>query len=327
MRPIILLICFAGTFFAGILLLGEGERRRKRIIAQMGLLVRNRATHAVHDGIESGSGQQSVRKTVSARLTTLIGKLVEGRPAAASLAMRLRQAGWKIQPSEFLLISAVTALCGFALSLLIIPDAIVRIIVTATVSFIPYIRLIQRTTARRKLFEAQLIDALTMIANALRSGYSFLQAMDVAARELPEPIAGEFEQVMRETRVNISVDDALANMVERTGSPDLDMAVTAISIQRQVGGNLGEVLDNISSTVRERLRVRGEIRTLTAQGRMSAWIVGLLPITLTFFIYLINRDYMQVLFTHPAGKFALSLAALMEFIGIFLIKRIIEIEV
>lgn len=327
MRLAVLLICFFGAYAIGVIFFGEGARSRRRVRRQMESLLGGRGTRAARELSQPADGGLAVRKPLTARLTGAIGKLVEGRPAADSLATRLRQAGWKIQVSEFVLICAVAAVATFALSLLLIPDALVRLVAAVAGGLAPFVRLAQRTTARRKLFEAQLIDALSMIANALRSGYSFLQAMDVAARELPEPISGEFEQVLRETRVNISVDDALAGMVVRTGSPDLDMAVTAISIQRQVGGNLGEVLENISTTIRDRLRVRGEIRAITAQGRLSAWIVGLLPVVLTLVIYLMNRAYMQVLFTNTVGKLALGLAVVMECIGIFLIRRIIQIEI
>lgn len=325
MRLIVLGVCFFATFFLSMSLFGERERRRRRVLTQLDRFVQTRATR-VAPAEAGGESASSVRATVRARLAGLIAKLLEGRRSATALGRRLRQAGWKIQPSEFVLISLGAALAGLALSLLLAPDIAARLLLTVLGGAVPYLRLVQRIGARRKLIEAQLVDALSLISNALRSGYSFLQAMDVAARELPEPIAGELEQVLRETRVNISVDAALANMVERTGSQDLDMAVTAIAIQRQVGGNLGEVLDNISNTIRERLRVRGEIRALTAQGRISAWIVGLLPLVLTVVIYLLNREYISVLFIHPVGRFALILAALMESVGVALIRRIIQIE-
>lgn len=325
MKPIVLGICFFATLFLSMFLFSERARRRRRVLAQLDRLVQARAARgAPADG--EGQGVVSLRSAVRARLAGLIARLMEGRPSATALGRRLRQAGWKIQPSEFVLISLSAALAGLALSLLLVPDGAARLLLAALAGAIPYFRLVQRIAARRKLIEAQLVDALSLISNALRSGYSFLQALDVAARELPEPIAGELEQVLRETRVNISVDAALANMVERTGSQDLDMAVTAIAIQRQVGGNLGEVLANISETIRERLRVRGEIRALTAQGRISAWIVGLLPVVLTVVIYLLNREYISVLFVHPVGRFALILAVLMELIGVALIRRIIQIE-
>lgn len=325
MKPIVLGICFFATLFLSMFLFSERARRRRRVLAQLDRLVQARAARgAPADG--EGQGVVSLRSAVRARLAGLIARLMEGRPSATALGRRLRQAGWKIQPSEFVLISLSAALAGLALSLLLVPDSAARLLLAALAGAIPYFRLVQRIAARRKLIEAQLVDALSLISNALRSGYSFLQALDVAARELPEPIAGELEQVLRETRVNISVDAALANMVERTGSQDLDMAVTAIAIQRQVGGNLGEVLANISETIRERLRVRGEIRALTAQGRISAWIVGLLPVVLTVVIYLLNREYISVLFVHPVGRFALILAVLMELIGVALIRRIIQIE-
>jgi len=327
MKPLVLAICFFATLFLSMSLFGERARRRRRVLAQLDRLVQARAAR-VAGADADGEGQRAafVRAAVRARLAGLIAKLMEGRPSATALGRRLRQAGWKIQPSEFVLISLGAALAGLALSLLLVPDSAARLLLAALAGAIPYFRLVQRIAARRKLIEAQLVDALSLISNALRSGYSFLQALDVAARELPEPIAGELEQVLRETRVNISVEAALANMVERTGSQDLDMAVTAIAIQRQVGGNLGEVLANISETIRERLRVRGEIRALTAQGRISAWIVGLLPVVLAVVIYLLNREYIGVLFVHPVGRLALILAVLMELVGVALIRRIIQIE-
>lgn len=324
MKPLVLGICFLATFVLSLLLFDERSRRRRRVLAQLDRLVQARAVRTAEDAAEPGG--ISLRSAVRDRLAGLIAKLMEGRPSATALGRRLRQAGWKIQPSEFVLISLGAALAGLLIAMLLVPDTAARLLLAALAGGLPSLRLAQRVTARRKLIEAQLVDALSLISNALRSGYSFLQALDVAARELPEPIAGELEQVLRETRVNISVDAALGNMVERTGSQDLDMAATAIAIQRQVGGNLGEVLTNISETIRDRLRVRGEIRALTAQGRISAWIVGSLPAVLTVVIYLLNREYMSLLFVHPVGRFALILAALMELIGVALIRRIIQIE-
>ena len=166
------------------------------------------------------------------------------------------------------------------------------------------------------------------MANALKSGYSFLQAADVVGREMPAPIGPEFSQVVRETRVNIAMEDALANLLDRIESPDLDLVVTAVLVNAQVGGNLPQVLDSISSTIRQRIRLRGQVRTLTAQGRMSGLIIGLLPVGLGLFIAVIAPEFIGLLFTHPLGWGMLGAAVvLMETLGIIVIRRIVRVEV
>src|SRR5690606_32429750 len=147
--------------------------------------------------------------------------------------------------------------------------------------------------ANRRLhaFENQLSDTLNLWVNALRSGYSVLQGMEAIATELPPPISREFERVVQEVRLGLSLEQALANLVRRMPSEDLDLIVTAINIQREVGGNLAEILDIISHTIRERVRMKGEIRTLTSQGRLTGWVIGLLPLILAFLVYSINPRY------------------------------------
>ena len=178
-----------------------------------------------------------------------------------------------------------------------------------------------------KLFNRQLGDALIIIANSLRTGYSFMQAMDMVAREMKPPISSEFSRTVKEMNLGTTTEIALGNMAKRIDSEDLDLVFTAVLIQRQVGGNLSEVLDNIARTIRERVRIRGEIRTLTAQGRMSGLIVGLLPVAMGFVIYLLNPEYIRVLFSHPIGRLMLIAATVSQVIGIILIRRIVDIEI
>lgn len=184
----------------------------------------------------------------------------------------------------------------------------------------------RRTQMRLRAFQNQLADALTLAANGLRSGYSFLQALDVVGAELPPPAGEEFAQVVRETRVGIPLEDALANLLERVPSADLDLMVTAVLIQRQVGGNLAYIFDRISETIRERVRLQGQMRAITAQGRLSGWIVGLLPPALGAVLFIVNPRYIAPLFSEPAGRAILGVALFFELLGAWVIRRLVRVE-
>lgn len=185
----------------------------------------------------------------------------------------------------------------------------------------------RRYRQRLQAFDAQLPDALTLMANALKSGYSFLQAADVVARDMPAPIAEEFGWLVKETRVNIPLEDALANLLDRVPSPDLDLVVTAVLIQKQVGGNLAGVLERTAETIRERVRLQGQIRTLTAQGRLSGWIVGSLPVALLVLLSAMNPAYLQPLLATPVGWMLLGAGVVMEVAGVLVIRALIRVDI
>jgi tight adherence protein B len=184
-----------------------------------------------------------------------------------------------------------------------------------------------RRKKRLEAFTKQIVDALTLISSSLKAGYSFIQSMEVVAQEVPAPLGEEFSLAMHEMSLGATVEESLEEMVQRVGSDDLALVVTAVLVQRQTGGNLAEVLDNIAETIRERIRIRGEIRTLTAQGRISGWIVGLLPVGLGAAVSAINPSYMSVLFRHPLGLLFLLLGACGQVIGVLVIRKIVQIEV
>lgn len=249
------------------------------------------------------------------------------RPVPRRLAERLRRADWLLQPHEFVALTLASGILGAVAGLALGRGPAVIFIGALAGVWLPHAVLDARAAARLKQFETQLPDALDIIANALRSGTSFLQAMDVVARELPSPIGREFDLVVRECRVDIPLEDALQNLVERVPSGDLDLAVTAVLIQRQVGGNLAEVLDIINHTIRERMRIHGEIRTLTAQGRLSGWIVGVLPVGLAFVLHVFNPEYVAPLYTTGTGRLLLFLGLGMQLTGIAVIRRLVRLEV
>lgn len=193
--------------------------------------------------------------------------------------------------------------------------------------YIPSMYIKLRIKKRIKHLNEQLNDAIVLISNSLKAGYSFFQAVDIVSKEMTGPMAEEFAFLQKEVNFGTTTENALENLVTRIKSDDLELVVTAVLIQRQVGGNLAEVLDNISSTIRERIRIKGEVRTVTAQGRMSGLIIGLLPVVLGVVLFFINRDHVLVLFTDPIGIGILVFSVFMEFMGIYFIKKIVNIEV
>ena len=200
--------------------------------------------------------------------------------------------------------------------------------------FLPRIWLGRRKGGRLNAFNKQLPDTITLIANGLRAGSSFLQAIELVVRETRPPISTEFGRVIREVNLGLPFEQALENMVRRVKSDDLELMATAISIQHTVGGNLAEILDSIAYTIRERIRIQGEIRTLTAQQRLSGYVVGFLPFALAGFLFIAAPGFMDPMFDAsvaimglPAGVIILGFGLIAMLIGFMFIRRIVDIEV
>ncbi|HWI63998.1 MAG TPA: type II secretion system F family protein [Symbiobacteriaceae bacterium] len=272
-----------------------------------------------------GEAKQQKKNVARDALVGMVEKATTGRNFSNKLGVRLLRADWKLRPAEFLVMQGLAAGTGLGVALILSKGMWWFFMLAGWLA--PHFLLARSEKNRLKTFNLQLPDALSIIANALRSGYSFLQAMDVVSREMPDPIAKEFSLVLRETRVNIPVEEALFNLVGRIKSADLDLMVTAVSIQRQVGGNLAEVLDKISGTIKDRIRLQGEIRTLTTQGRFSGWIVSLLPIGLAVMFQVISPGYLTPLVTNPIGWFLVVVGVVMQGIGIFMIRNMVNLEV
>ena len=274
------------------------------------------------------SAYQEDEPTGIRRLLRSFGRYLESPRWNLSLEMRMLRAGLPLRSGEFIVLCFASATLLAMLFLLLGGGQLVAGVTGAVAGFFfPFILVNMKIARRMKAFNSQLGDALILIANSLRTGYSFMQASDMVAQEMRPPISSEFSRAVKEMNLGVTIEDALANLGKRINSEDLDLVLTAVLIQRQVGGNLSEVLDNIARTIRERVRIRGEIRTLTAQGRISGIIVSLLPVVLGLVIYLLNPEYVKLLFVHPVGKIMLGVAGLGQVIGIIVIRRIVDIEV
>ena len=289
--------------------------------------------------VATGQGPISDLIAQSQALANL-NKVVEGRDFGANLARELARADLRLKPSEFLFIwlgsiigvPVLMFIFGFFFPALQSPIAL---LVGGLIGFmLPRFWLNRRKGGRLNAFNKQLPDTITLIANALRAGSSFLQAIELVVRESRPPISTEFSRVIREVNLGLPFEQALENMVRRVRSDDLELMATAISIQHQVGGNLAEILDSIAYTIRERIRIKGEIRTLTAQQRLSGYVVGFLPIGLAGFLFVAAPGFMNPMFANPpsiaglpAGVVILFFGGFMMFIGFMLIRRIVDIEV
>ncbi len=266
-----------------------------------------------------------------------LDQAISSRDFFDTIRKRIAKADVKLRVSEYLILIVISAIGVAALAYFMFDNNIVLAVVGAIVGLrLPKWWVNFTAGKRMQTFDNQLSDTLNLWVNALRSGYSVLQGMETIATELPPPISKEFERVVQEVRLGLSLGKSLDNMFRRVPSEDLDLVITAVNIQREVGGNLAEVLDTISFTIRERVRIKGEIRTLTAQGRASGWIISLLPVVLGGFLYLINPEYVSQLWIQeepfilkgvPCGWGVLLFSAMMIFFGAMAIRKIVDVEV
>jgi tight adherence protein B len=243
----------------------------------------------------------------------------------------LQRAGLTLKVSEYLLIRLSTAVVIAVVTLLIgsgSPLGVVLALVLGSLGFmLPALVVRNRKARRQAALNAQLVETIQLISNGLRSGFAFTQAVELAARQINPPIQDELELFLRDGRLGSSVEDSLHGIVERTGSLDIEMMVTTILVQRTTGGNLSEILDNVAETIRERERLKGEIRALTASQRFTGLILSIYPIFLAVIFFAIAPSVMQVLVTEEVGRWLLALAIVLQLAGALIMRRILTLDV
>jgi tight adherence protein B len=310
---------FAAVFFVSTFLMGTRARTRReqRLAVRMGKRVAR-----TEDQADASSAQfmpdaiaQVGQKFASA--TGFSGRLDE----------RLERAGMPVASGEFVALIAICALVGAVVGAIFLLNPLFVLLIAALAGLIPYWWL-QRSAKKRKMaLIEQLADTMSILASSLRAGYSFLQALDTVSKEIGEPSAAEFQRVVAEIRLGRPVDDALIAMAERVDSDDLRWAVIAINVQRQVGGNLAEVLDIVASTVRERAYIRRQVSVLSAEGRISVGILAAIPFFLLLYIAIVNPEYIKPLFTTTPGLILTIGGGIFMGLGIWIMTRIIKIDV
>lgn len=253
-------------------------------------------------------------------------KLPFGGELALDLAATLSCAGIKLRTEEFLMIWFISAVGPAGICLLLGIDWIVAIALSVVGFVVPLFLLRWKRTKRTALLEDQLSNALVIIGNCLKTGLSFQSALESIVREMPEPISKEFGRVLKEVQLGLTMEAALENMAERLKSKDFMLIVSAVLIQRQVGGSLSEIMQNISKTIRERLQVKANLRVLTTTGRTSGRIIGALPVFLMLILMVINPSYIRTFFETQAGTVMLAVAGIMEAIGYLVTKQIVKVK-
>ena len=323
MRVTIAVLITAVLFFVFLYYIQKRETSRNQMVKRMEFF--------------SGNEDEEGKKIALAKNLTLKDRIMEQVRFLAShwrkvhqndtMELRMQQADWPLLGSEFqvmvLLISVAAGIFAFLLTW----KPVMALVGAGGAALFCMLYLRIYISRRQAAFLNQLGDTLVMVSNALRAGFSFMQAMELISKEMQPPIGVEFQKVINEMNLGATLETAMENMGRRMQSSDFDLVVTAVLIQRQVGGNLSQVLDSISNTINERIRMRNEISSLTAQGKLSGLIVGVIPIFIAFFIWSNNPDYFQPMLDSPTGRGLLVGAVVLELVAIIVIRKIIDIDV
>lgn len=256
-----------------------------------------------------------------------IGKSKLGNKYMHNMEIEIIQAHILLKVEEFITIELISSVCFLLLGLILFSIKLLALPFAFVGFFLPTLIVKSKKKAILKKIDQQLPDTIMLLSNSLKAGYSFMQAVDVASKELPAPISLEFKQLLKEVNLGVNSETALESLSGRVQSEDMKLVILAVLIQRQIGGNLSEILDNISDTIRSRIKIKGEISVLTAQGRISGVVISLMPVVLCFALFVVNPSYIIVLFTDPIGMMMIGVAVVMQLIGIFFIRKIIRIEV
>jgi tight adherence protein B len=263
------------------------------------------------------------------RMSTI--PFLDGVLKKVALAQRtelfLYQAGMSMRVATFVLIIAASAMGAYLISFAIFGKVLNAVFFLLVGGFLPIFFMSQKKNARMKAFAEEFPDTLDLLVSALRAGISFSGALQIVADESPEPVRSEFAIVVEEQALGLDLREALGNMATRVDSLDLKFFVTAVVLQRDTGGNLTEVLENTGKLIRDRFRILGDIMTFTAQGRLTGLILTCLPAGLGMFMALTAPDYFHKMWDHPNGRMILGFAFIMQILGGFAIRKIVDIKV
>lgn len=315
------LVFLAVTFGAvGAALLVEffqETRRRRSVVRQLQGI----------GALDGGENRQALLRGQAADQPVWLQQLSASTPRIRDLGLLLEQAGSATSLEALLLMCAGLGVGLGAATLILARFWPIALLAAAAGGFLPIWFLKRRRQRRIDAFEASLPEAIDLLGRAIRAGHPLSAGFRMVAEELKDPIGTEFQRTFEEQRFGLPFDDAIIAMADRVALVDVRILVTAILIQREVGGNLAEVLDNLSTIIRARFTIRRQLRVYTAQGRFSGYTLAVLPIIVGALIYMLNPSYMQLLFTHPIGKMLVFLAVVMQIVGFLWIRKIIDIEI
>jgi len=325
MQPLALLVALAVMATITLLVIGISQAKgaAQRVVTR-------RLEHFTRGepSRPSGGGDDKslLRSTDRSKLGPFAGILAGSRQVESS-TLALERAGIPLRVGEYMTLRFSLAAIIFLVAFILAGNLLIALPLAPIGYFLPRWYVSSRRRGRQAKINGQLEEMLTLVSNSLKSGYGLLQSFEYASRQLAPPIAIELKRMLQEANLGAGAEVAIQALADRIASPDMEMVVTAIGIQRSVGGNLAQTLDNVAYTMRERDRIRGEITTLTSQQRMTGFIIGGLPIFVGLMMFGVNPGYMLPLFTETAGRVMLLIAAGMEGLGIVLIRSMLNFEV
>lgn len=291
----------------------------------------NRALRLISTASRSADSSRGPTLAATSRLAVRAVDLVDHVPKPKGyeegLQLSLDRAGWPLRASEFLVLRIVSAAGGALMGVGLLGRASLAAALMIIGGWVPKLILNVRVERRRSAFLTQLPDTLQLLAGSLQAGYGLRQAMDTVAREAGPPASTEFGRVLAESRLGMPLEEALDRTAQRVGSEDFRWVVMAINIQRQSGGNLAALLATVAGTLREREQLRRQIKVLSAEGRLSAWVLGILPFLIAGYLTLVNPTYIGTLMNHPTGRAMVAIALALMIAGVLWMKRLIRIEV
>lgn len=257
----------------------------------------------------------------------VLTSFLQGTALWQELQLQLIRAGLMLRPSEFVALSLLGALVVTGASWLLFRQLASGLFLGAVAAVLPYVYMKARQGKRVRDLASQLPDALDMLSSSLRSGFALMRAMQVVRTQMHPPIAVEFGRVVDEVQYGIPIEEALDNLIVRTGSYDLELVVAAVQTQLTVGGNLAEIFESIAGMIRERVRLMGEISAATAEGRLSAGILLALPFAMAFMVNLVNPGYLKPLFSEPVGLMMVGVGLVLMAVGALVIRKLVDIDV
>ena len=255
------------------------------------------------------------------------GTFISGLPLMGRIISLVTHSGLQITPVRFVVLFTIAALSGFVVVFVLSKNLLAALLAAFVCGGIPFAYLIYRKKQRRAKFDEQLPDALTMVARSLRAGHSLSGAIELISQEMPEPTGGLFKIAYEQQQLGMRMTDSLRTLLKKIESIDLHFFVTIIRINNETGGNLAEILDKLADTVRSRLQIRRQVKVYTAEGRMSGYVLVLLPVVVFIGFYLLNPGYMNVFFTERLCQLILCAAVMAQIVGFLVIRKIIDIRI
>jgi tight adherence protein B len=277
--------------------------------------------------VESGSEPSDLLRKKVLSNVGLLNDILWRVPGIQHLDRLTQQANLAYPLGFFILLSLILLFAGYYTSSMLMRNPVIALLPAIALSTIPYLYIAVKKNERMKKFEHQLPEGMEFLSRALRAGHAFTGAMKLASENFPDPLGTEFEKTLDEINFGISTNDALKNLLNRVDSSDLRYFAVSVILQRETGGNLGEIMDSIARIIRERFKFRDKVRVLSAEGKLSAVMLVTIPLLLILYLYFTKPDYLNTLTTEPVGKILITVSISMALLGIMLLKRLITINI